>query len=51
MILDQWIEINEHMKNKFYNQGKIKKISSFTQLEKGMKTNILDLQDNIIYST
>lgn len=51
MILKQWIEINDHMKNKFYNQGKIKKISSFAQLEKRMTTNILDLQDNIIYST
>ena len=40
MKLEQWIEINDHMKNKFSNQGKIKKISSFAQLEKCMTTNI-----------
>lgn len=50
MILKQWIEINDHMKNKFQSLDKVEEISSLSLLKKAtIKT--LDLQDNIIYST
>lgn len=50
MILEQWIEINDHMKNKFQSLDKVEEISSLSLLKKAsIKT--LDLEDNIIYST
>lgn len=50
MKLDEWKEINDHMKNKFRSLDKVEELSSFSHIKKTTQKTF-DLEDNIIYST